>query len=477
MQFSGKITNSILAFLSRKGYGREQLFELTDVPFEFLKDPTSWLPSQVVEGLLRTAEREFGAKHPGFLVDMGHASSDLRAWGVLDSVLRMMKRPQDIFAQPQRFISYFVSPAPPIGNLRLTGETVSFDLPIAHSEYPATVAFLSAALEGLPRYWGQEPAQVVWQGTTVKIVWSEAQAAFLTESLTNPKPELVESLVRGVEMAQAQMEARDLEIARLEQELREVRSQLDKRKSTLEVNPHPVTSSERDVLQASLSEVRENVLRLTDYLTRSQQALTLAVAAHRTDPQVQAVLKRIDWETIRAQYPWLHLQIVEALNAANQLLETRASTRNPVGLGQIYINDVLDSVVARLQSGSPQGVAIRAKSFIERPLRVDGDRLHVAVLQVASHASREIERGEIEILAREDGDDVEIAVVERSHGERPEEADLPLLRGNLHYGDTAFDTAAELFAAQRGSLNIVRDSKGDRKFICRWPLRPLEEMQ
>lgn len=471
MQFSGKITNSILAFLARKGYGREQLFELTDVPFEFMKDPTSWLPSQVVESLLRTAEREFGSRHPQFLAEMGHASHELRAWGVLDSVLRMMKRPQDIFAQPQRFISYFVSPAPPIGNLRLTGETVSFDLPIAHSEYPATVAYLSAALEGLPRYWGQEPAQVAWQGTTVRIVWSEAQAAFLTESLTNPKPELVESLVRGVEMAQAQMEARDLEIARLEQELREVRGQLGKRKAA----PAPLVVSEREQLQNSLMDVRENVLRLTDYLTRSQQALTLAVAAHRTDPQVQAVLKRIDWETIRTQYPWLQLQIVEALNSADQLLEAPTSQRNPVGMGQIYINDLLDSVVARLQSGSPQGVSIRSKSFIERPLRVDGDRLHIAVLQVASHAAREIERGEIEILAREDGSDVEIAVVEHNSGEPEEELDLPLLRGNLPYGDTAFDTAAELFSAQKGSLIILRDSNGDRKFICRWPVRPPEE--
>lgn len=470
MQFSGKITNSILSFLTRKGYSRDRLFELTDVPLEFLKDPTSWLPSQAVESVLRTVDREFGNKHPGFLTEMGRAGADLRAWGTLDSVLRMMKRPEDIFNHPQRFISYFVSPAPPIGNLRATRETVSFDLPIAHSEYPATVAYLSAAMEGLPRYWGQEAAQVVWQGTTVKIQWSDAQPAFLPVTESNPKPELVESLVRGVEMAQAQMEARDLEIARLEQELREAQNLLDRRKSADLEDVEPLTISERRKLHEQLAEVRENVLRLTDYLTRSQQALTLARAAHRSDPQVAAVLKRIDWESIRSHYPWLQLQIIEALNQADQLIESRQLPLNSMSIGHIDVSNLLDSVVARLNSGSSTGVAIRGKSFIEKPLRLDGDRLHIAVLQVASHAVREIPRGEVEILARQDHGDVEIVVHQHCEGDLPDEDELPLLRGERSFGDRELDTAAELFTQRNGSLIVQRESKGDRKFICRWPI-------
>ena len=46
---------------------------------------------------------------------VGHQCKDLRAWGVLDSVIKMMQKPQDLFLQPHRLLSYFVSPAPPVG--------------------------------------------------------------------------------------------------------------------------------------------------------------------------------------------------------------------------------------------------------------------------------------------------------------------------------------------------------------------------
>ena len=201
MQFSGKITNSILVHLTRRGWDRERVFELTDIPLEFLRDPTSWIEAREVESFLRAVETEFTSLAPQLVRDVGHAGVELRGWGVLDSVLRMMKKPQDIYSQPQRFISYFISPAPPIVNLRHAEDSVSFDLPIAHNEYPATVAYLSAALEGLPRYWGQELSQVAWRNTMVKVAWSTAQNPLLEVQLTNPRPELVANKTSGAPTA------------------------------------------------------------------------------------------------------------------------------------------------------------------------------------------------------------------------------------------------------------------------------------
>lgn len=458
------------------GWDRERLFELTDVPLEFLRDPTSWIQASAVESFLRAVEAEFNAQAPHLIRDIGHAGVELRGWGVLDSVLRMMQKPQDIYSQPQRFISYFVSPAPPIVNLRHNDDAVSFDLPIAHNEYPATVAYLSSALEGLPRYWGQELAQVAWRNTTVKVGWSTAQNTLLEEPASH-RPELVESLVRGVEMAQAQVETRDLEIARLEQEVRELRAQVTKVKQPGKAaSATDMASGERDQLREKLHDIRENVLRLTDYLTRSQQALTMARTAHRQDPQVQAVLKRIDWETIRTQYPWLNLQIMEGLSAAEQLLDPRPQTR-VIHSGRIRIEDLFEGVMARLDSCHEHNLRVKSQSFITHSVSVDADRLHVVLWQVLSAAARTIEhRGKIEMLARLDDPYVEISIKALGEPHKREREELPLLRGENRLQDAGLATASELVQQQKGQL-IIRDEQGvSRHFICRWPLQAAKEI-
>ncbi len=471
MQFSGKITNSLLLYLARFGWDQERLFELTEIPLEFLRDPTSWIAASEVETLLGKVDAEFQAQGEHVLTGAGHASSEVRGWGVLDSVLRMMKRPQDIFSQPHRFISYFVSPAPPIANLNGNDESVRFDLPISHQEYPCTVAYLSAALEGLPRYWSQENAQVLWRNTTVKISWSEAQNRLLAEGAQNHRPELVESLVQGVEMAQAQVEARDLEIARLEQEVRELKTKMTKlRHSNAPTNA--LSEDRREGLRGQLEEIRENVLRLADYLTRSHQAITLAKIAHRQDPQVQAVLRRIDWETIRSQYPWVNLQIMEGLNAAEQMLNSRSIDRPTARSGKVNIQEILDSVVAKLESSESGKLKIRQKSFIEEPVAIDADRAHVVLWQVLSAAAREMKySGEVEILARKDGQFVEVVIGEKGENLGVGDLeDLPLFRGEVESGHVGLTSAAELIKQHHGEFFTHGDSAGSRQFICRWPV-------
>lgn len=446
MQFSGKITNSILAYLARFGWDQERLFEVTDIPLEYLRDPTSWIAAADVEAFLGKVEAEFHRQGEQVLTGAGHASAEIRGWGVLDSVLRMMQKPQDIFAQPHRFISYFVSPAPPIANLISTDETITFDLPISHQEYPCTVTYLAAALEGLPRYWGQENSQVRWRNTTVRISWSEAQSRLLDEAPHHHKPELVESLVRGVEMAQAQVEARDLEIARLEQEILELKSKMDRLKPQPSAVADDLAEDQRTRLQTQLDEIRENVLRLADYLTRSQQALTLARIAHRQDPQVQAVLRRIDWETIRTQYPWVNLQIMEGLNTAEQLLNVRAPLRTVARAGKVNVQDLLDSVVAKLEASEPSRLKIKRKSFVDEPVAIDADRAYVSLWQVLSSAAREMKyKGEVNVLARLDEDHVEVVIGESGRLSASETEDLPLFRGEV-------------------------ENSGSRRFICRWPV-------
>jgi hypothetical protein len=164
MLFSGKITNSFLVFLDRSGLDIQSLFEQTDVSPEFLRDPSSWIPAHELERFLSAVDREYSSSFNESLPSLvGHQCSELRAWGVLDSVIRMMSQPQDLFLQPQRFISYFVSPAPPIADLVRQSESVSFDIPISDQEFPYVTEFLRGAMEVLPRYLGCQPAHVDWR--------------------------------------------------------------------------------------------------------------------------------------------------------------------------------------------------------------------------------------------------------------------------------------------------------------------------
>ncbi len=155
MLFSGKITNSFLLYLDRHGVDSEKVFELTDLPTEFLREPTCWIQAQDVEKFIGCLVREFSdSLHENLPTLVGRECHELRAWGVLDSVIKMMQKPQDLYLQPHRFLSYFVSPAPPVGNIQRGDESITFDLSISNQEFPFVAEFLRSALEVCRVTWG-----------------------------------------------------------------------------------------------------------------------------------------------------------------------------------------------------------------------------------------------------------------------------------------------------------------------------------
>ncbi len=290
MLFSGKITNSFLVFLDRQGVDSERLFELTDLPTEFLREPSCWIPAEDVEKFISIIDREFGAVfQEGHLPSLvGHQCHVLRAWGVLDSVIKMMQKPQDLFLQPHRFLSYFVSPAPPVGNLVRQPEAIAFDLPISNQEFPLVTEFIRCAFEVLPCYLGRSQAQVNWNQTRIHISWSESQSDLLKgEDLSlNYKPELVQNLMQALEESQRQIE--------------DLRAQLSRGVSE---KPKPIQSTDTEFMQGLRTQVvrtRGHMMRLSDYLVRSQQLVTLLIGQNRMDRQVQEAMKRVDWEYVKS---------------------------------------------------------------------------------------------------------------------------------------------------------------------------------
>jgi hypothetical protein len=316
MLFSGKITNSFLCYLDRAGKDLEGAFELTDVPSEFLRDPSCWVPAEDVEKLLTALEKKHGPSFSESLPSLvGHNCSELRAWGVLDSVIRMMAQPQDLFLQPQRFISYFVSPAPPIANLVRKAEFISFDLPISDQEFPNVTEFLRSALEVLPRYIGHSAANATWAGHRITINWAQAQDKFLSEEDLTPnfKPELVQSLMHALEDSQRQIV--------------ELKSQIGQPQSAT-----PVLAEMDPEFQAQLRayvvKVRGQLMKLTDYLVRSQQLVTLLVGQDRVNRQVQEAMRRVDWEYIKLQSSPVAQEIADLLSDFEREVNAKAGSNS-----------------------------------------------------------------------------------------------------------------------------------------------------
>ena len=336
MLFSGKITNSFLVFLDRHGVDSEKIFELTDLPTEFLREPSCWIPAQDVEKFIAGIDREFGATFQEALPTLvGHQCHQLRSWGVLDSVIKMMQKPQDLFLQPHRFLSYFVSPAPPVANVKRFPESITFDLPISNQEFPCVSEFIRSALEVLPCYLGRNQAQADWRQTTIEISWSESQSDLLKEEDLGPnyKPELVQNLMQALEESQRQIE--------------DLRHQLSTQHETERPQPIPATDTEFvQGLRAHLVRARGHMMRMSDYLVRSQQLVTLLIGQDRLTRQVQEAMKRVDWDYVKTQSSQVAQETADLLTQfereLNQRLRSNSKSASPLATTAATAQRTLD---------------------------------------------------------------------------------------------------------------------------------------
>lgn len=319
MLFSCKITNSVITYLDRRGEDLDRFYDSCDWPAEFLRDPSSWLEADKMEQVLKHINQEYGRAVEGVdgvVVLVGHQCKELRSWGVLDSVLRMVPSAKDFFAQPERFLSYFISPAPPIGDITRESDRVGFVLPISEMQFPFVTSYLRAALEALPTYIGKPMASVSWNNSRVMISWSETQASLFGESERDDlslNPELVRSVLHDLETRQRELEEtkcvlieKDKEIERLRLALAEPRNfespAVNSQQALIgreSVDPQLFAP----IVGEKVDQVLHDLFRLGDYVARGQQLITLLVGQGRQTPQVKEAMRRVDWEFVVEEGP------------------------------------------------------------------------------------------------------------------------------------------------------------------------------
>jgi len=306
MLFSCKISSAVLAYLDKQGEDLTTLLESTTVPEEFLQDPSYWMKASDMENFLQMAQKISHDDGPLFQ-KVGHAGPELRSWGVLDSVLRMMPRPQEIFSQPQRFLSYFISPEPPVENLYSTNSSIEFDLPVSSEIYPLVTSYLKAAFESLPVYVGQPLAQCSWNDIHLKLNWaSEQESIFEKDPGHQISPELLRSVVESLEKHQRELEEKNRELQDRNEQLSRAQKEMEAQfaeKIQLEGLLHEPMRPVDFINEGTVSVLRGNVSKLSDYMVRAQQLVTMLVGQDRLKPAVKEAMRRIDWERVKTQFP------------------------------------------------------------------------------------------------------------------------------------------------------------------------------
>lgn len=316
MHFSCKITNAILTHLESEKVDLSAYFSETEIPWELLRDSSYWMQAPDMEAFLERLSLKNET-----LIKAGHRTPKNRVWGVLDSVLRMMPQPQEIFQQPEKFLSYFISPEPPIENLERQPSGLSFNIPLPAEQYPLVTSYLKAAFESLPTYVGQSYAQCEWSDINLKIEWPSAQQSILTEenSERNISPQLMQDVIRQLQQSSGELEEKNRELQRRNEELLRLANQNqneNKNKKSREVIQQDF--SQFEFMRKPVHQVAQNLSRLHDYMVRAHQLVTLLTAGQKQSPGIKQAFHRVDWEIVKDQYPQLILESLETLKKMNK---------------------------------------------------------------------------------------------------------------------------------------------------------------
>jgi hypothetical protein len=316
--FSSKISHSVLTYLEDQGEDLTVLMNILGSHFELLRDPSTWIAAPEMEFFLEKIEQTYpvptlDGSAADLLTRVGHKQPSLHAWGVLDSVLKMMTKPTEIFVQPQRFMSYFVSPEPPLEKVVRTEEGISFDWPLPSDQYPHVTAYMKAAFEALPTYMGQGLGTCAWNDIHLDLRFPASMNLLSHEDLGHQiSPQLLQNVVEELQKNQRDLEEKNRELQRKNEELLQYSQNLQGQGVVQNASLPRFEDLSMDPLMPG-HKIGQNVARLHDYLVRAQQLITMIMAEHKANPAVKEAMRRMDWDYVKASYPRTIAETVEAL--------------------------------------------------------------------------------------------------------------------------------------------------------------------
>lgn len=393
-----------------------------------------------MEELLGLFLREYNrfSRETDLIIESGHACKDLRSWGVLDSVLRMMQAPKDIYAQPDRFISYFVSPAPPVANVLREPNAVFFELPISATQYPLVTKYLRAAFEALPTYLGKAMANVSWSEIRIAIDWSENQESLFgadSQMASHLNPDVIRGIISNLEATTKQLEETKIQLAIRERELQALKSgavtsaPLLRPRERVNAEKSPQWMGLAQGLRAEISQPAQDVLshvyRLNDYLARAQQLVTLLVAQGRQTPQVQEAMRRVDWAFVQSESPSVVKQAAQGVRKIQEIVQDLTLLADIDGRNaasetlrvSTNLNTIVTNAVASVQMELASKVKVDQHLLLDREVPCAPKPLEKALSHIVKNAVQAIgDQGSVRVVTRPSGARAEIEISDTGIG-------------------------------------------------------------
>lgn len=300
-----------MTHLETQGDDITSLYEISPVPMELMKDSSYWVTAPDMESFLESICNLSVKKN--LIEKAGHESPKLHAWGVLDSVLRMMPRPQEVFLKPEQFLSYFISPKPPVENFIKDTNGVSFDFPLPAEQYPHVTTYLKSAFEALPLYVNETFARCHWQNIKLEISWDPAQNTIFENKEVGHQisPELFQQLMEDLQKTQLEREDLLKQISDFEIKVKDLEKQ-NPNPPSANLNPLPmeeISANETNPFHT----LGQNMARMHDYMVRAQQLVTVLASPNKTNSTAKDAMKKVDWDFVKTQYPQIIRECFETM--------------------------------------------------------------------------------------------------------------------------------------------------------------------
>lgn len=433
-----------------------RLYDAVKLPSELLRDPTCWLEAQDVEDFLFVLEKEFCQKFSvqSFITEVGHRSLTLKAWGTLDSVLKMMQQPQDIFFQPQRFISYFVSPEPEVSELIQKGEGAEFTVSLSQSQFPHVVEYLRASLEALPSYMGRAFAHVTWVDREVKVTCQDKQQSLFTSkesSSPNIDPKFLNSMMAALEKAEREIEEKNKKLFERKQQIEDLQIELENLRSSQAAQINLNFYSEDKLVgkvfeaQRPLSHLQSQLLRLSDYLARAHQLVTMLSAKDRGQLNVEELKRRVDWQFVSNQYVEVLQEALDDVGEVGFHLRELTKPFHKNLFTKESLDDLISEALEQVRPYFPETTVIDTMLLYNRPIKMNKELVLntlSGIFQQSAEALKSSEGKQLRVITRPKGIHAEIEISDT--GTQLNLKKSPFLRN--------WSTARKQFKANKGRL-------------------------
>lgn len=475
MLVSCKVSYSTLVYVEQQGAQLGGFFEKQDTPVEFLKDPSSWLPIEKLESFLRHLCDHLGYEDgESFLRDVGRSNHQLRAWGVLDSVLKMVESPRDIFSQPDRFLSYFLSPHPEVKILKQESETIAFQLAKANTDFPLIDAYLIGAVEGLPYYMAKPMAKIDFKDEVYYLQWEDEQESLFTEEEKTRRqfhPDMVQSVIDSLHEHQQSLEKTKMNSSRRSQVSMSQGEFEDKVREQVHLQMSHWLE-QRQLFEETLFKVKNDFYKLYDYFTRAQQLVTLIGGTARK-ASVREAMRRVDWPYVQKEFPDMIesacdsiLSLKEAINHIEErglTPQSSLSEKTPVDL-----NELIDGVIESLPIG-PRHLKIDKHWLLDKKIAVDPKSFSEVIENILNSSIERSRNGsEVRVVTRPNGRKVEIEITDTGQGF--EEKDLKNIFSESDCPEVNLKHSQNIIRNHDGDISISSQYGEGATFLIELPL-------